>query len=284
MRIILFTGKGGVGKSSIASATAVRLAELDRKTLIVSSDLAHNLGDIFDQPVGSTPKHITENLHALEVDIMKEVDGNWDAIEEYSSKFLVYLGMEDAVAEEVVLIPGIDEIILLFRILREIDSGTYETIIIDCPPTGAMFRLLTLSDAAMNKLLKIIEMERKILKLFRPIGKRIRGLKEIYPEDRLYQSVGDVLREVGRLGDLLKKPDLASVRLVLNPERVPVAETRRAYTYLVSVVESVFCGSFCGRESMACGLAWIYDTSMPVHCRLVVAGNGLGTLSARGLP
>ncbi len=173
MRIILFTGKGGVGKSSIASATAVRLAELGRKTLIVSSDLAHNLGDIFDQRVGSAPKLITENLHALEVDVLKEVDGNWDAIEEYTRKFLVYLGMEDAVAEEVVLIPGIDEIMLLLRILREIDSGSYETVVIDCPPTGAMFRLLTLSDAAMSKLLKILEVERKLVKLFRPIGKRI---------------------------------------------------------------------------------------------------------------
>lgn len=232
MRVILFTGKGGVGKSSIASATAARLARMGRRTLIVSSDLAHNLSDIFEKPVGNTPMQIAENLSALEVDVLHEIDENWDSMQEYFSGFLAYLGMDHAVAEEVVLIPGFDEIFLLLRILKEIEGGSWETVIVDCPPTGAMFRMLTLSDSAMSKLVKMIEMERKILKLFRPIGKRIKGLKEIYPEDRLYTSLGEILGEVGRLGDLLKQPDTSSIRLVLNPERVPVAETRRAYTYL----------------------------------------------------
>ena len=206
MRIILFTGKGGVGKSSIASATAVRLAVLGRKTLIVSSDLAHNLSDIFDQPVGDTPKLLTDNLHALEVDVLKEIRG--DAMAEYSSGFLAYLGMENAVAEEVVLVPGVDEICLLLRILREVEGGSYETVVIDCPPTGAMFRLLTLSDSAMSKLVKMVEIERKLVKVFRPIGKRMRSLREIYPEDRLYECFAAVLGEVGRLGDLRGHKDV----------------------------------------------------------------------------
>ena len=103
MRVILYTGKGGVGKSSIASATAARLAELGRKTLIVSSDLAHNLSDIFEQPVGGAPTQIAENLSALEVDVLREIDENWDSMQEYFSDFLAYLGMDQAVAEEVVL-------------------------------------------------------------------------------------------------------------------------------------------------------------------------------------
>jgi arsenite-transporting ATPase len=232
VRAILFTGKGGVGKSSIASASAIRLAELNQKTLIVSSDLAHNLSDIFDQPVGDKPTVLAENLYGLEVDVLNEIRENWDDMHEYFRGFLAYLGMEHAVAEEVVLVPGLDEIFLLLRIMKEIEGGSYAAVVIDCPPTGAMFRLMTLSDSAMAKMVKIVEVERKILKLFRPIGKRIRGLREIYPEDRLYESLGEVLAEVGRLGDLLKNPVVSSVRLVVNPERVPVSETRRAYTYL----------------------------------------------------
>jgi len=231
MRLILYTGKGGVGKSSIAAATAVRVAELGCNTLLVSSDLAHNLSDIFDTPVGAEPARITENLAALEVDALKEIRENWQPAQDYMSDFLAYLGMENAVAEEVCLLPGMDEFFLLTRILREVESDRYDVIIIDCSPTAGTLRLLTFTDTACTKLNRLLNIERQILKLVRPIANRFKGAQAIIPDDEVYGVFDDVIQKVGRLGEILKDRDVSSVRLVLNPDRVAIAETRRAFTY-----------------------------------------------------
>jgi len=230
-RVILFTGKGGVGKSSIASATAAATAKLGRRTLLVSSDLAHNLSDIFQVKVGENRTTLAGNLTALEVNVLREIRDNWVSVQDYFAGFLAYLGMEDAVAEEVALIPGMDEIFLLARILREVESGDFDTIIVDCSPTAGTLRLLTLSDSSSTKLNKIMNIERVVIKLIRPFTKHIKGLKAMIPEDKVYDSFGELIQYIGRLGDLLKEPARSSVRLVLNPDRVAVAETRRAFTY-----------------------------------------------------
>lgn len=232
MRMILYTGKGGVGKSSIAAATAVRTAELGRRTLLVSSDLAHNLSDIFGTPIGGEPVRIAENLTALEVDALKEIREQWAPAQDYFTAFLAYLGMEDAVAEEVALLPGMDELFLLTRILREFDGGQYDLIIVDCSPTAGTLRVLTMTDTACTKLNKLLDVERKIMKLVRPIAGRIKGVREMIPSDDVYGLFDESITEVGRLGEILKDPDVASVRLVLNPDRIAIAETRRAFTYL----------------------------------------------------
>jgi arsenite-transporting ATPase len=230
--MILYTGKGGVGKSSIAAATAVRTAELGRRTLLVSSDLAHNLADIFDTPIGGEPVGIAENLTALEVDALKEIREQWAPAQDYFAGFLAYLGMEEAVAEEVALLPGMDELFLLTRILREFDSEQYDLIIVDCSPTAGTLRVLTMTDTACTKLNKVLDVERKIMKLVRPIAGRIKGVREMIPSDEVYGLFDESITEVGRLGEILKDPDVASVRLVLNPDRIAIAETRRAFTYL----------------------------------------------------
>jgi len=232
MRLILYTGKGGVGKSSIAAATAVRTAELGRRTLLVSSDLAHNLSDIFDTRIGGEPVSIAENLTALEIDVLREIREQWAPAQDYFTGFLAYLGMEDAVAEEVALLPGMDELFLLVRILRELDSEQYDLIIVDCSPTAGTLRVLTMTDTACTKLNKVLDVERKIMKLARPIAGRIKGVREIIPSDEVYGLFDESITEVGRLGAIIKDPDVASVRLVLNPERIAIAETRRAFTYL----------------------------------------------------
>ncbi len=231
MRVILYTGKGGVGKSSLAAATAVRTAELGRRTLLVSSDLAHNLSDIFDTPVGGEPVNLAENLTVLEVDAIQEIREHWKPAQDYIAGFLAYLGIEDAVAEELALFPGTEELFLLARILRELESDRYDVLIVDCSPTAGTLRVLTMTDTACTKLSKLVDMERRIVKLIRPVTGRIKGLREMIPSDEAYGIFDELIRQVGRLGEILKNPDVASLRLVLNADRVAIAESRRAFTY-----------------------------------------------------
>jgi len=231
MRVILYTGKGGVGKSTISAATAVRCARRGSRTLLVSSDLAHNVSDILDHSIGERRVEVEDNLTALEVDVLNEIRENWDPIQEYLANVLSYIGTDSLVAEEVALMPGIDSIFLLTRILREIESERYDTVIVDCAPTGATLRLLSLTDAATSRFSKLVNVERQILKLVRPATRRIEGLREFVPEDRFYESIAVVMGHIGRLSEILSDPERSSVRLVLNPERIAVAESKRAYTY-----------------------------------------------------
>jgi arsenite-transporting ATPase len=231
MRLILYTGKGGVGKSSIAAATAVRAAELGRQTLLVSSDLAHNLSDILDTRVGGEPVSVTENLTTLEVDALQEIRENWKPAHDHLTHFYAYLGVDNAVAEEVALLPGLAELFLLTRILREVESGCYDVVIVDCSPTAGTMRLLTFTDTACTKMNRILNIERQIIKLVRPITNRFEVMRETIPSDEVFGVMGDLIRKLGRLGEILKDPQISSVRLVLNPDRVAIAETRRAFTY-----------------------------------------------------
>jgi arsenite-transporting ATPase len=231
MRVILYTGKGGVGKSSIAAATAVRIGRQGRRVLLISSDVAHNISDIFDRPVGGEPAEVGENLSALEVDTLAEIRQNWKPAHDFLTQMLDYLGMGDAVAEELALVPGIDELFLLTRILREIDSGRYDVVVVDCSPTGGTLRQLTLTDSASTKLSRLLKAERILLKLVRPATRRMKGIGKLVPEDEFYGVLDELILMIGRLGDLLKDPLVSSVRLVLNPDRVAIAETRRAFSY-----------------------------------------------------
>jgi arsenite-transporting ATPase len=231
MRLILYTGKGGVGKSSIAAATAVRVAETGRRTLLVSSDLAHNLSDIFDTRIGGEPVTVAESLTTLEVDALQEIRDNWQPAQDYVTGFLAYLGMEDAVAEEVALLPGMDDLFLLTRILKEVESDRHDVVIVDCSPTAGTMRLLTFTDTACTKMNRLLNVERQILKLLRPVTNRFQAARVFVPSDEVYGVFDDVIRKVGQLGEILKDPQVSSVRLVLNPDRVAIAETRRAFTY-----------------------------------------------------
>ncbi len=231
MRIILFTGKGGVGKSTNACATAALTAATGRKTLLVSSDLAHNLSDIFDVKDGSSKKQISGNLDILEVDIIEEIRKNWDPIQRYYANLFSYMGMDSVVAEEVALIPGMEVLFLLTGILREIESETYDVVLIDCAPTAGTLNWLTLTDTSGNKANRIIKIERYILNLVRPIGKRMKSVKNFLPEDELFITIGKMVDDIGRLGVFLRNHEVCSIRLVLNPDKITIAESKRSYTY-----------------------------------------------------
>ena len=148
MRIILYTGKGGVGKTSVAAATALRCADLGYRTVVLSTDPAHSLGDSFDLPVGNEPTLISENLWAQEVDILHQMDRYWGQVQGYMASIFAWRGMDDVQAEETSVLPGMEELASLLQIVYLYDTDQYDTIIVDCAPTGATLQLLSFPEMA----------------------------------------------------------------------------------------------------------------------------------------
>jgi len=231
MRIILFTGKGGVGKTTIAAATATLAAELDYKTLVISTDAAHSLGDSFDLKLGNCPTEITDNLWAQEINVLHEIQANWKTIQQYIASFFRSVGVNDILAEEMAVLPGVDELFGLFHIHRADQSGKYDCLIVDCAPTGQTLRLLSMPEVARWWMQKIFPVERTVAKTLRAMKKKTIMSIPI-PEDFVYASIQQLFDDIGTLKEMLAEPDRTSVRIVLNPEKIVLEETQRAYTYL----------------------------------------------------
>ena len=208
MRILLFTGKGGVGKTTIAAATAARLARDGRKTLVVSTDAAHSLADALDTRLHADPSEVDPNLFASHVDSRELVDRSWPRLREQARGVLAGLGLDELDAEELTVLPGVDELLALGEVARLAAAGTWDVVIVDCGPTAETLRLLALPEA----------IARYVDRLF---GKRV--LREAM------RTLADHLTELRRV---LTDPDVTSVRLVFTPERVVVAETRRTLSAL----------------------------------------------------
>ena len=230
MRIILFTGKGGVGKTTIASATALRTAELGYKTLAVSTDASHSLGDAFDMEMGNAPVKVADNLWGQQVDVLDQIDANWRVIQDYISSVIKSRGIDHIIADELAVLPGMDELFGLLEIHRARQKGSYDCIIVDCAPTGQTLRLLSFPDVARWWMEKIFPVERKVAKVIRPMTKTILSIP--IPEDLVFASAQKLFNDTEKLKALLTEPQTTSVRLVLNPEKIVVDETQRAYTYL----------------------------------------------------
>lgn len=231
MRILLFTGKGGVGKTTISAATALRIAGLGYRTLVVSTDPAHSLGDAFCRKLGNTATQLSDNLWAQEINVLQELSQNWDTIRTYLASVIKSMsGLDDVISEEMAVPPGMDEVFGLLEIYSAEKSGKYDCLIIDCAPTAQTLRLLSLPDVATWWIDKILPLERKIAKTIRPIRKSLLGIP--IPTEDFYDSMEELFFQIKELKELLMDPDTTSVRLVLNPERMVIEETQRAYTYL----------------------------------------------------
>jgi arsenite-transporting ATPase len=231
MRVLLFTGKGGVGKTTIAAATAARTAELGHRTLVISTDPAHSLGDSFDTQLGNSPTEVSNNLWAQEVSVLQEITENWNTIQEYMASFFKSTGVDDILAEEMAVLPGLDELFGLFHIHKANKSGIYDCLVVDCAPTGQTLRLLSFPEVARWWMQKIFPIERKVAKTLRSMKKRT-ILSIPIPEDAVYASIEKLFDDIGALNELLAEPKTTSVRVVLNPEKIILEETQRAYTYL----------------------------------------------------
>jgi len=240
MRIILYLGKGGVGKTTISAATAVRSAALGKRTLVVSTDLAHSLADCLNRPLTSEPQEMTANLWAQEVNVLDEMRQGWGKLQERMSQVLRKRGLDAVMAEELALIPGMDEIVSLLNIYRNARDGDFEVVVIDAAPTGETVRLLSMPDTFQWYASRIsgINFKSTTLSLARPF------IKAFIPSGEVLDAIQVLSERVKGLREVLTNPDISSYRPVVNPERMVIKEALRAETYLALFgypIDSVIC-------------------------------------------
>jgi arsenite/tail-anchored protein-transporting ATPase len=234
LRIIMFTGKGGVGKTSMAAATGMRCAELGYRTLVLSTDPAHSLADSVDIPLSHIPKQLAENFWGAELDALQELEGNWSAVKAYITTVLQAQGLEGIQAEELAILPGMDEIFSLVRVKRHYDEKDFDVLIIDSAPTGTALRLLSLPEVAgwyMRRFYKPMQGISVALRPFvEPIFRPIAGFS--LPTKEVMDAPYEFYEQIEALEKVLTNNAVTSVRLVTNPEKMVLKETLRAHAYL----------------------------------------------------
>ncbi len=231
MRIIVHTGKGGVGKTSISAATALRCAEMGLKTLVISTDTAHSLADALDVKIGPEPIHIQGNLWAQEVDVRYSMEKYWGKFQEYMVTLFTQRGIEEIVAEEVTLLPGLEEGAHLLWINKFYEDGEFDVLVVDAAPTAETLRLLSLPDATRWWLEKIISLASgRAGRLLRPLSRLAMGAE--LPDDDAWQAVKLLFDTLDRVRELMADPTMSSIRLVINAEKMVIKETQRTFTYL----------------------------------------------------
>ena len=231
MRTILYTGKGGVGKTSVAAATALGAARAGKKVLVMSTDPAHSLSDAFDAPVGPEPKEMVPGLWAQETDYTAMLEDSWAEIQEYMTTVFEWQGANTLAAEELALLPGMDELFGLLMVRRHHREDSYDSLIVDAAPTGETLKLLSLPAQMSWYVEKIFPIQRRAAKLVRPLANRARSLPP-FPEDSVFAAGQRFYEAIAGVEELLTDRENASVRLVANAEKMVIAEARRAYTYL----------------------------------------------------
>lgn len=230
MRIVLYTGKGGVGKTSVAAATALRCADMGYRTIVISTDAAHSLADAYEMDIGPEPTALTANLWAQEVDVLHQLDRYWGKVQKWLTGALAWRGVNEIIAEEVSVFPGMEELASLLQIVQLHDEGEYDAIIVDCAPTGETLRFLSMPEVARWYLKRIFPLERQAARIVRPI---LRSMSDVpIPEDEVFEAVKNLLLQLDRMQTLLTDMALSSVRLVLNPEKMVIKEAQRTFTYL----------------------------------------------------
>ena len=234
MRVLLMTGKGGVGKTSVAAATGLRCAELGYKTLVLSTDPAHSLADSFDIELGHAPRQVKPHLWGAELDALMELEGNWGAVKRYITQVLQARGLEGVEAEELAILPGMDEIFSLVRMKRHYDEGEFDVLIIDSAPTGTALRLLSLPEVAgwyMRRLYKPFQAVSAALRpLVEPIFRPVAGFS--LPTQEVMDAPYEFYEQLEALEKVLTDTATTSVRLVTNPEKMVIKESLRAHAYL----------------------------------------------------
>lgn len=259
MRIILYMGKGGVGKTTTAAASAIRSAELGYRTLVVSTDIAHSLADSLDMPLSGQPQELIPNLFAQEINVLDEVREHWGEMQGYLGNVLRKQGMSKAVAEEMAIIPGMEEVVSLLHINKQANEDKFDRVIIDAAPTGETIRLLTMPESFqwyVGRLRGWGDM---------PMRMAMNVVSRFMPDKDLLGSLDNLVAGVKELQKVLTNPEITSYRVVLNPEKMVIKEGARAITYLSLFGYPVDCAVvnriLPGIESDGMGNAYIAEAS-----------------------
>ncbi len=239
MRLIIYNGKGGVGKTSVSAATALRMAEKGHRTIIMSVDAAHSLGDSLGVELGPEIINVAPNLDAFELDIIHELRTKWSAIKDYLSAFMVSQGIDGISAEEMAVFPGMEMVAALLYVLTFKKNDDYDVVIMDTAPTGETLRLMSFPDVSNWYLDKAFSMVNRLMGIARfTIGKIV---DFPLPTKEVMKTLMDLKDQMTEVKEILDDAENTTVRLVLNPERMAILETRRSYTYMCLYNKNVEC-------------------------------------------
>lgn len=230
LRIIIYTGKGGVGKTSVAAATALRCARMGHKTLLMSTDAAHSVSDSLEVPLSGQITKVTDNLDAIEVDMLYELETRWKEIQKYISDFLLSQGMDGVSSKEMAVLPGMELMSALFYVEDFYNKKEYDIIVLDTAPTGETMRLLTFPEVSEWYTDRLYGMFKNMLRVARlTVGKM---LSTPLPSEDLLKDIEILGERMKAVQKILQDPEITSIRLVVNPEKMVINETKRAFTYL----------------------------------------------------
>jgi arsenite-transporting ATPase len=230
MRIVLVTGKGGVGKTTVAAATALASADSGKRTLVTSTDPAHSLSDALAVGLEGEPKEVVDLLDGQQIDTQGQLDRYWGSIRNQLIEVLDWGGAAGIEAEEFLVFPGMDELFALLEVNRHARSGDYDVLVVDCAPTAETLRLLSLPEVLSWYFEKVLPTERRLMKAARPLLNRLTSLP--IPEDEVFTAAQSVFENVEGVKELMSQPEVTSARLVVNPEKMVIDEARRTYSYL----------------------------------------------------
>lgn len=230
MRVIIYTGKGGVGKTSMAAATACKIAKNGKKVLVMSTDQAHSLGDSFDSKIDKEPVQLADNLYAMEIDTAYESEKSWGNLKDYFKQLLTLKGGSGIEAEELLVFPGLEELFSMFKILEVYESGKYDTIIVDCAPTGETLALLKYPERLSGMIKKVLPVKRAAVK---SVGTVVENVMKIpMPADNVFDDIEYLMDKMQRLQDLMLNKEVVSLRVVTTPEKIVINESKRNFTCL----------------------------------------------------
>ncbi|HWA66318.1 MAG TPA: ArsA family ATPase [Mycobacteriales bacterium] len=230
MRVLLFTGKGGVGKTTTSAATAAYAAARGHKTLVLSTDPAHSLDDAFGVALADTPTEIDAGLYGQQIDAQRAFESNWRSVQDYLRDVLEQGGIAPLEAEELTVLPGAEEVLALLELRNQVAGGRWDVVVVDCAPTGETLRLLALPEAMQWWMQRVYPTDRRVLRNVRPVLSHLAGLP--LPPDSVFAAAQRLCDELSEVRSLIVDPATTSVRLVLTPESMVVAEARRTLTAL----------------------------------------------------
>src|SRR5579875_2307889 len=229
-RTILYTGKGGVGKTSVAACTARGCAAAGLRTLVISTDPAHSLSESLGAELGAEPVQAGERLWGQEVKAQEEMERHWSGVQEWLGELLMERGVDRISAEELTVPPGLDELFALLRLQAHNESGRWDVIVVDCAPTGETLRLLSFPDVARWWIDKVFPYERQILAAARPIARSLLDIS--LPSQAVFADLERLSQNLIAMNEILRDRDRCTIRLVMNPDRMVIGEAMRTFTYL----------------------------------------------------